>query len=348
MPRKGAGLRVERRADTGALTIVGSVAGQRIRKRAASDNPRLAQEEAALLAAELLRAEWHGPRRGARPLAEAITLYLEAAPRNPGTVRRLALILASAGNVKLGQVNQALVNRVSREILTPGFAPGTLRRGVIAPLRAVMNLAHKQGWCDPVHFVVPKEATGRTLYLLPEAAARLVAACRPSMRVLVQLVLGTGARMSEALELDWADVDLQGARAIFWKTKGGHPRHAHLPPALVISLANLPYHEGRVVRRPDGQPYADRERLGGGQMKTAWRLTKARAGIDPELTQHDLRHTWASWHYAIYKDPLKLKLEGGWASLDQVERYAHLMPQGHEEAIRAFWHGIDTALLKVG
>ena len=350
MPRKGQGLRVERRADTGALTIVGTVAGQRIRKRAESNNPRLAQEEATQLAAEILRAEWHGPRRGARPLAEAVTLYLEAAPRSPGTHRRLALILAAAGNVKLAQVNQSLVNRMAREILIPGFAPDTLRRGVIVPLRAVMSLAHKQGWCDPVHFVIPKSEAGRTLYLLPDMANRLVAACepigwrQPSLKTLVELVLGTGARMSEALELDWADVDLQGARAILWKTKGGKPRHAYLPPGLVAALANLPWRDGRVVRRPDGKPYADPERLGGGQMKHAWRLAKERAGIDPVLTQHDLRHTWASWHYALYRDPLRLKLEGGWASLDQVERYVHLMPQGHEEAIRAFWHGIGTAV----
>ena len=78
-------------------------------------------------------------------------------------------------------------------------------------------------------------------------------------------------------------------------------------------------------------------------MKMAWWLIKVRVGIDPDLTQHDLRHTWASWHYALYRDPLKLKLEGGWASLDQVERYVHLMPAGHEAAIEAFWRGDRTA-----
>jgi integrase len=31
----------------------------------------------------------------------------------------------------------------------------------------------------------------------------------------------------------------------------------------------------------------------------------------PELTPHDLRHTWASWHYALNRDLLLLKVEGG-------------------------------------
>ena len=339
MPRKSEGLRVVRRADTGSLTIEGTVAGERIRRRAQSDNARLAKEEAAALEAELLRTKWYGPRRGARPFAEAVKLYLEAKERSPGTGRRLHLILEAMGDVKLGQIDQQLLNRIAKRILPPDAAPATKKRGIITPLRAVLNLAHKEGWCDPPHFVIPKEREGRTNYLLPEDAVLLLAACGHSMRMLVELVLGTGARMAEALELDWRDLDLVGARASFWRTKGGKPRHAHLPPGLVAALANLPYRKGTVIRRPDGQSYVDRDRQGGGQMKTAWRLTKARAGIDPELTQHDLRHTWASWHYALYRDPLKLKLEGGWASLDQVERYVHLMPAGHEAAIEAFWHG---------
>lgn len=348
MPRRGSGLRIERRPDTGALTIVGTVAGERVRKRAQSDNYNLAQEEAAAIETELLRAEWHGPRRGTRPFAEAVTSYLQTLPRSDSTMARLNRILLAAGDVKLKDVNQQLVNRIARRMLSPEASPATLKRGVITPLRAILNHAYKQGWCDPPLFEVPKEAPGRTHYLLPHEASALVAAAGPSMRLLIELILGCGPRMSEALELDWRDVDLQGARAMFWRTKGGKPRRAVLPPGLVASLANLPYRDGRIIRRPDGEPYADRERQGGGQMKTAWAATKRRAnatgaGVSASLTQHDLRHSWASWHYAVHRDPLMLKLEGGWASLDQVERYVHLLPEGHEEAIRAFWHGIGTA-----
>ena len=37
----------------------------------------------------------------------------------------------------------------------------------------------------------------------------------------------------------------------------------------------------------------------GGQIKTAWKGAIRRSGLDPELTPHDLRHTWASWHHAM-------------------------------------------------
>jgi hypothetical protein len=38
-----------------------------------------------------------------------------------------------------------------------------------------------------------------------------------------------------------------------------------------------------------------------------------------------------------------LKVEGGWSSFERVERYAHLMPEGHAAAICSFW-GCDQAV----
>jgi integrase len=157
-------------------------------------------------------------------------------------------------------------------------------------------------------------------------------------------LLGTGARMSEAIELVWRDVDLQGARVIFWRTKTGKRRVAALPPRVVTELAELFPRDGRVFRRADGQPYADRRREEGGHIKKAWKGAIRRAGLDTELTPHDCRHTFASWHYALNRDLLALKVEGGWSSVTLVERYAHLLPAGHESAIRQFlgWHQAGT------
>jgi hypothetical protein len=44
---------------------------------------------------------------------------------------------------------------------------------------------------------------------------------------------------------------------------------------------------------------------------------------------------------------LRLKVEGRWSALNQVERYAHLLPAGHEHEIKTFWHGIDTSADKL-
>jgi hypothetical protein len=49
---------------------------------------------------------------------------------------------------------------------------------------------------------------------------------------------------------------------------------------------------------------------------------------------------------AIWKNPLKLKFDGGWDDTKTLEIYMHLMPEGHEAAILGFWgyRNSDTRL----
>jgi integrase len=105
----------------------------------------------------------------------------------------------------------------------------------------------------------------------------------------------------------------------------------------VAALANLPHREGPVFISDKRRPYADRGGTYGGQIKKGFKGALRRAGLDPELSPHDLRHTWASWHYAVHRDVLRLKIEGGWSSVLLVERYAHLLPAGHQAAIQRFF-----------
>lgn len=62
----------------------------------------------------------------------------------------------------------------------------------------------------------------------------------------------------------------------------------------------------------------------------------------PTFTPHDLRHTWATWHHVLHRDLLRLRDDGDWASVAQVETYAHLAPAGLAGEIEAFW-GISRA-----
>lgn len=349
-------LKIIRRTGPGTLYITGTIRlphgeSVRVRSRAGSNSLELAREEAAALEAQTLRDAYHGKRRSARSFAEAVESYLTAELRAEGDRRRLRRIMLALGDVPLTAVDQEAIYRLQRKILAADASPATVRRGVITPVRAVLNHAHELGWCDVPKFKTPRQPEGRTRYLLPGEAEQLVDAATPHLRPLIILLLDTGARMSEALDLDWRDVDLAGARVIFWRTKSGKRRVAALSPRTVALLASLAHRDGAVFRwtAPGGRrvsAYADRERKGGGQIKTGWRGALRRAGIDPEFTPHDLRHTWASWHYAQHRDLLALKAAGGWSSVTLVERYAHLLPADQTDAIRAFWgvawHSADT------
>ena len=278
-----------------------------------------------------------------------------AAQREPQA--RIHRLLKAMGDIPLSDANQEKALELKRKLLRPDAAPGTYTRAIIMPMRAILNYVQKLGWCDVPHFVVPRENTGRTRFLFPDEVERLIAAAAPHLRPLPTFLVGTGARMTEAVCLDWRDVDLTGARTIFWadRTKSGKRRNAHRPRRVVVALANLPHREGPVFRwqtrlRKDGSPrhiraYADRERRYGGQIKTGWAGAVARADLDLELIPHDLRHTWATWHYALHKDLIRLQQEGGWSTVTLVTRYAHLMPQGQEDATRRFlWHLADQRL----
>lgn len=361
-------LRVTRRAGTTLWQITGTVAGQRVRQSAGTADKRLAQEAAAALEARLYRAAVHGTRP---PVAweAACASYLDAHPPRPTQAAALLRITQALGRAWIGDIDQATVDRLCAAVCRPDAAPATKLRQVIGPVRAVLMHAARRGWCDPPLLEVPDGATGsrRTRWLTPEEFHRLQAAAAPHLRPLLVFLVCTGARLGEALALDWRQMDLRHARALLPETKGsadGRPveRPVDLPPAAIAALATLAHREGRVFRPPAitrrkvviRQPlaYRDTEGTGGGQIATAWNAACRRAGLVrdsgkrdaegrpvmvPDATPHTLRHTWASWRYAVHRDPFRLREEGGWSSVSLVERYAKLVPPGLVADILATW-----------
>ncbi|MDB5380383.1 MAG: integrase, partial [Rhodospirillales bacterium] len=129
-------------------------------------------------------------------------------------------------------------------------------------------------------------------------------------------------------------------------------------PVTMSALKSLPHREGFVFRPPAKRVrgeivaplrYTDLGRQGGGQIATAFGSACRRAGLSgrmmtngrrpyfqPDLGPHDLRHTWASWQYAIHKDPLRLMVTGGWSSMTMIQRYTHLMPEAYVEPAKAW------------
>src|SRR4029077_12210992 len=91
--------------------------------------------------------------------------------------------------------------------------------------------------------------------------------------------------------------------AVFRNTKrgkragrAGEDRGVPLHPQLIVMLANLGRPKGglgHVFLSALGKPYGADEN--GSRAKTSWRSSLRRAGLDPALHMHDLRHTFATW-----------------------------------------------------
>lgn len=294
----------------------GTVRGIRIDESTGLGDRRKAEEVRARREAEVLEESIHG-RRAVATFASAALSYMERG----GEKRYVGALLAHFGTLRLSAIDQAAIDRCAG-VLKPGAAASTINRQVHTPISAILKHAAKRGMCASQPIERPAQPDGKTRWLTIDEASRLVAACSDHMRPLVTFMLCTGARLSEALYLDWGAVDLPRAHVAFLHTKNGEPRGVPLHETAVVALANIGRRDGAVFRRPDGQPYEIRD-YGGGQIRTGFRAACRRAGIKG-ATPHTLRHTWASWYYAQTRDLLGLMRLGGWKTQAMVMRYAHV------------------------
>jgi len=249
--------------------------------------------------------------------AAAVVTYLEKG----GERRFLAPLLELFGETPIDRIGQREIDDAARRLL-PGRAPATVNRQIYGPMSAVLKATGSS-----LQVARLKEPKGRVRWLRPDEAQSLVNACSPHLRPLVAFLFSTGARVGEALFLDWRNVDLSRAHVTFERTKNGEARGVPLTAELVAMLANLPTRSGAVFRRPDGRSYSDFRDEGdtsaGSRIKTAFAGACRRAGI-ADFHPHDCRHTWATWHYERNRDLIGLMHDGGWKSLRMVERYAHV------------------------
>ena len=113
--------------------------------------------------------------------------------------------------------------------------------------------------------------------------ARLHARRGRTLGAYAMFMFPTGCRPSEAVNVRWEDVDLEGRAVLLRETKGGTERTAHLPEPLFVILANLPRVKGRGV-------FVYKTH---GDFQHAWDDAIARAGIR-RLTPHCMRHGFAT------------------------------------------------------
>jgi integrase len=269
-----------------------------------------------------------GPVHASEGFGSATLRYLQAG----GERRYIEPLLRHFGDLPIDQIDQQAIDRAA-VLLYPQCSAATRNRDVYTPMSAILKFAGKT-----TNIRRPKAPPGVVRWLTHEEAARLIAACSPHLRPLVMFMLLTGARIGEALWLDWSCVDLGRAHVSIPKTKNGEPRGVPLHRDLVVELANLLHRDGCVFRKPDGEPYqrphGDYEQSTGGQIKTGFKAALRRAGIT-NFRVHDCRHTWATWHYAEHHDLQALQKLGGWKTLAMVMRYAHANVEAYRDGINA-------------
>jgi integrase len=153
----------------------------------------------------------------------------------------------------------------------------------------------------------------------------------------IRLLLFTGCRAGEILNLAWTDVDAPRGFLHLRDSKTGAKKVWLSAPALQV-LAEVPRTGEYVIAGAAvDKPRAD--------LKRPWKRIIAHAGL-PDLKLHDLRHSFAS---AGAASGMGLGMVGkllGHASSATTARYAHYADNAAQAAADAIAGGIAAALAK--
>jgi integrase len=300
-------IKIFRRPGSLIYNYRGTVAGRRLRGTTGTTDKARAERIAAQKENEQWQYNLDGPQ-AVLTFAKAALMY-RAAGKETRFLPRVEDYWKDTliKDIKPGAIRQMALD------LYPGCTAATINRQV--PAQAVINHAAELELCPIIRVKRFKEEKH---IKKPVTLAWLDTFCtyaEPHIAALATVMFGTGCRISEAMRLKWADIDFQNRTIHIRQTKNKKQRLPHMPPRLVVALANLPR---------DREPF-DRPRT---TLRWQWdraldRAVEAVLGFD-RLTFHSCRHGFATKLLRDGIDPKTAASLGGWDSITLfMETYAH-------------------------
>ena len=286
------------------------------------------------------------------PFLDFLALERGLRPRSCDAYRSdLARFLAYLGDLDgvdgPDDVDHVVLQNYAGHLRQAGMAPVSIRRAQSA-LRAYFGFLAGEGVVaeDPSDRM-ERPATGRRLpkFLTQDEAARLMEAVDPDSpvhwrdRAVLELLYGTGMRVSELTRLGLVDLDAEHASCVVFG-KGGKER---LVPVGAKALDVV----GRYLRQV--RPALDR---GGGEglvflnqrgtplsRMSVWTIVTraaARAGIERRISPHTLRHSCATHLLEGGADLTVVQELLGHADISTTQIYTHLDREYLRQAHRKY------------
>ena len=153
-------------------------------------------------------------------------------------------------------------------------------------------------------------------------------------RVMLELLLGTGIRLSELVGLDIGNVDLEG-KQISIRAKGGNDETRFINTSLRRLLRSYLRHRKQSPADSPALFLSNREcRISKRQVQARFRLWLQWAGIDrPGLSLHSTRHTFASRMYLRSKDLVLVGRALGHKSVEATQVYVRCSDEELEDVL---------------
>ena len=237
-----------------------------------------------------------------------------------------AHILPELGDLPIGEVDRSRVAKFHYGLReTPQAANASVRIlsrmfslaeawELVPPGRNPCRAVRRYKEIRRERFLTPDEyrELGR---VLKEAEAD--GSARPSAIAALRLLMLTGCRKNEIVQLKWDDVDRVAREFRLSDTKTG-TRTVPLTPAVEAVLDRIPC---------DGDsPWVIAGKKGGAHLvnvDAVWNRLRAKAGLE-DVRIHDLRHSWASRALALGESLSMIGKLMGHGQVATTARYAHL------------------------
>lgn len=269
-------------------------------------------------------AEWHLSLKAARKSPETIRVYVAGVQayltycQEQGIPAALTRRAVDAFTVYLTEVRGNSDSTVgSRQLSLRRFSAWLAEEGIIE--------TDALATYKPVR---PKAPVMQPL--TQDEIAAMLAACKPTNilrnardEALIRLMVETGLRASEAVGLIMSDVDCHDGTALVRKGKGGKHRTVGFGPRTAQSIVRYQrYRQSHPLAATPALWLGDRGKgLNYDGLHRSLAKRAEAAGID-RFHPHLLRNTFAHrWLEAGGSVPA-LMAQGGWTSLDMVNRYS--------------------------
>ncbi|HJV66244.1 MAG TPA: site-specific integrase [Geomonas sp.] len=236
--------------------------------------------------------------------------------------RTMELVMDLIGDLPISKIDEDIVAHLVLMMEGKGNKPATINRS-LAGLKTVLKY-HKQPW---EHIKLKKESKGRLRVLSKEEELTVVSLLRdqdqtskisyfPEVADMVEVLVDTGCRLSEVLNLKYEDINWNANLISIWINKGDKPRSIPMTTRARTILQRRTANEMK--------PFT----ITRDQAERAWSWTRKRMGLegDPEFVLHALRHTTATRLIDKGIDLYTVKEWLGHSTIQVTERYAHLNP----------------------
>lgn len=195
------------------------------------------------------------------------------------------------GDIPISKIDEDVIKRLIKKLEGSGIKGATVNR-YLAAIKTLLR-HHRQPW---EHIKLKKENKGRIRVISRKEESTVVNLLRntehnsrrhyfPEVADLVEVLVDTGCRLSEVLDLRYDDINFETNLISIWINKGDRPRSI---PMTVRVGAIMKHRKGNGASKPFT--------VNKDKAETAWDWARKEMDFsdDPEFVLHALRHTTAT------------------------------------------------------